>query len=654
MPDDKTAPPTKPFALGATPESVDDDKRTLADSPAARSTRDPRDGARDDLDDLEPRGARYEMRDRLGEGGMGEVYLCADHRVGRDIAMKVIRAERGGHADARTRFVREARVQGQLEHPSIVPVYDLGRDANGSAYFTMRRVRGKTFEQVLEELRDGIGATAREWTRHKLLTAFASVCLATDFAHARGVLHRDLKPDNIMLGDFGEVYVLDWGLAKVVEKEDDAPESHRAVTPDPATDDAPRTAFGTLMGTPGYMSPEQARRDDVVLDARADVYALGAILFELLAYEPLHARGSSDEVLRSTLQGADARPSIRAPWRDVPPELDVICVRATSVERADRYATAREIYDAIEAFLSGDRDVERRRTLAKDHARLATEATDRALRGGGDAVGERALAMREVSRAVALDPTNVDAMKALVRLFTEPPRELPPEASADLSRALVHTQRVAARTAAIGYATWLVYAPLVWWMGVRDLKWGALCDVLFIAAAAANWYVGRAKESRVTRAADIALFVSTVAIAASVGVAGPFMLLPGIAAVNTILYVSSADRSRRAWAIGAGCLAVAVPLLLELVGVLPPSIAFEGGAVVTLPQIMRFPPVPTLVFLFFTNVAVIVTASIFVARFRDALHATQERLYFHTWQLRQFVPSEAYGAATPSIAPPAR
>ena len=655
MPDDKTAqPPVTTDSAERHAHSDDDHRRTLADSPVARSTRDPRDSAREAVDDLETAAGRYEIRDRLGEGGMGEVYLCADHRIGRDIAMKVIRAERGGQLDARTRFVREARVQGQLEHPSIVPVYDLGRDANGSAYFTMRRVLGKTLEQVIGELHGGVPATVREWTRHKLLTAFASVCLAIEFAHARGVIHRDLKPDNIMVGDFGEVYVLDWGLAKVVETSVESPESRRAVTPDPSADDTVGTIHGAVMGTPGYMAPEQARRDEVVLDARADVYALGSILFELLALEPLHARGSSDAVLRSTLAGADARPSVRAPSRDVAPELDAICVRATAVERRDRFASAREIYEAVEAFLAGDRDVEQRRALARNHAHAATEATERALRGNGDAVEARALAMREVSRAVALDPSNVDAMKALVRLFTEPPRELPPEARADLSRALVHTQRVAARTAAIGYATWLVYAPLVLWMGVRDVKWGALCDVLFAVAAAANWYVGRARESRVTLASDLALFASTVAIAAATGVAGPFMLLPGIAAVNTILYVSSAARSRRAWAVASGCLAVAVPFVLEVSGILPPSLAFEHGALVTLPQIAWFPPIPTLVFLFFTNIAVIVTASIFVARSRDALHATQERLYFHTWQLRQFVPSEAYGAATPSIAPPVR
>jgi serine/threonine-protein kinase len=642
MPDEKTSPPADAY------------RRTLADSPAARSSPDPRPPEPRPADELEPAAGRYEMRDQLGEGGMGEVYLCVDHRVGRDIAMKVIRRERGVHADAQARFVREARVQGQLEHPSIVPVYDMGRDASGSAYFTMRRVRGKTLEQVIDELHAGVPATAREWTRHKLLTAFGSVCLAVEFAHARGVLHRDLKPDNIMFGDFGEIYVLDWGLAKVIERRDGDPESRRAVTPDPAADEAHRTIVGAVMGTPGYMAPEQARRDDVELDARTDVYALGAILFELLAYEPLHARGSSDEVLRSTLRGADARPSVRAPSREVAPELDAICVRATAVERSSRYESAREIYDAVESFLAGDRDVERRRTLAKDHARAAAEATERALRGDGDTVAERALAMREVSRAVALDPTNVEAMKALVRLFTELPRELPPEASADLSRSLVHAQRVSSRTAALGYASWLLYAPLVLWMGVRDVKWGALCDLLFAVAAAANWYVGRVRESRVTLASDLSLVASTVAIAVSTGVAGPFMLLPGIAAVNTILYVSSAARSRRTWAVAAGCLAFAVPFALEVSGALPPSLAFDHGALVTLPQIASFPPVPSLVFLFLTNIAVIVTASILVARSRDALHATQERLYFHTWQLRQFVPGDAYGAATPSIAPPAR
>jgi serine/threonine-protein kinase len=644
--------------IAPTIESQNDARVTVAESPAARSVKAPTpEGTEreEELDDPAGRGSRYTFRNRIGEGGMGEVYLCADHRIGRDIAMKVIHASRGSSIDARSRFLREARVQGQLEHPSIVPVYDLGRDGNGNSYFTMRRLRGKTFEQVIDELREGLPSAVREWTRHKLLTAFSSVCLAIEFAHSRGVIHRDLKPDNVMLGDFGEVYVLDWGLAKVVD-DATAPDSEkrRAVTPDPDGATASRTAFGSVMGTPGYMAPEQAAGEAGPIDARTDVYALGALFFEILTLEPLHARGPSSEVLRSTIQGADARASVRAPARDIAPELDAICVKATALKREDRYARAREMYDAIERYLAGDRDVERRKALAQEHSAAAAVATDRALAGGTGTAAERATAMREVSRAVALDPTNADAMRSLVRLFTEMPREIPEEARHDLARALLHSQRATARAAAVGYMSWLAFAPLVLWMGVLHLGWGALCDLLFLCAAAASAYVTWGPESGVRRAADVALLVSTLGLIASVGVVGPFMLVPGIAAVNTILYVATADRSRRPWAIAAGCLAVAIPFALDLLGVVPSSIRFDGGALVTLPRIASLPAVPTLVFLLATNLAVIIGAARLVARSRDAMQATQEQLYFHAWQLRQFVPGEAYGAvAAPSMAPPA-
>src|SRR6185312_11602488 len=172
------------------------------------------------------------------------------------------------------------------------------------------------------------------------------------------------------------------------------------------------------------------------------------------------------------------------------------------------------------------------------------------------------------------------AMQTLVRLFTEAPRELPREAREDLARALAHSQKATARSAALGYLSWILYAPLGLWMGARDVVWGGLCDLLFLFAAAACFYVSRSTDARTARAADVALVASTLAIVASVGVVGPFMLLPGIAAVNTILYVATSPRSRRWWAIAAGCLAVALPFALELLGVFPPAIAFEGGALV--------------------------------------------------------------------------
>jgi serine/threonine-protein kinase len=292
---------------------------------------------------------RYLRLELLGRGGMGEVHLCKDALVGRDVAMKHARAPRVlevGEAvpsaslrDVHDRFVREARVQGQLEHPSVVPVYDLGLTPGRAPYFTMKRVRGLSLAEIIQALARGNAEAQSHYGRRKLLSAFSSACLAVDFAHARGVLHRDLKPGNLMLGDFGEVYVLDWGLAKVIGRdavgalpgptaswEDEAPTQV-------ARYDSAGTGEG-MMGTPGYMSPEQAQTG--VLDGRSDVYALGAILFELLALEPLHAIAPLPQVLASTVGGVDARPSLRPRGEDVPPELDAICVRATALAPDDR------------------------------------------------------------------------------------------------------------------------------------------------------------------------------------------------------------------------------------------------------------------------------------------------------------------------------
>lgn len=313
---------------------------------------------------------RYRHRRVLGRGGMGEVKLVDDERIGRSVAVKTLHDEEAENTESVGRFLREARVQGQLEHPSIVPVYDVDHDDRGRAFFTMRRIDGDTLERILTRLADGDETYRRVYSRRKLLSIFQSICLALEYAHASGVVHRDLKPSNIMIGNFGEVHVLDWGIARVHGVRD------AYVTSAAKVADAP-TQRGTVLGTPGFMAPEQIS-DAASADARSDVYALGALLFAMLTYQSLH-RGDADERVRSTERGADARASVRAPIFDIAPELDAICVRATAARPEDRYGSARALHDAVERFLEGDRDEELRARLAEQQLEEGRRAAQGAL-----------------------------------------------------------------------------------------------------------------------------------------------------------------------------------------------------------------------------------------------------------------------------------
>ncbi|MHC4778810.1 MAG: protein kinase domain-containing protein [Planctomycetota bacterium] len=290
---------------------------------------------------------RYDRREEIARGGMGAIYLVADRELRRDVAMKVVLS--AGDSDLDTRFVEEAQITGQLEHPNIVPVHELGTRPDGKAYFTMKLVKGESLQQIIDRLAEG-GARARaEHPLAESLRVFLRILDAVGFAHSRGVVHRDLKPENVMVGSFGEVQVMDWGLAKVLSAEETGPSSQ--VGTDRSEAGAGLTLAGDVMGTPGYMPPEQAsgRMDEV--NETSDIFALGGILHALLVHEPPHTGGNAREVLKKAVRCRIKPLGARFPSLSVPAELDSICLKALAADPEERYGSSEEMGDDVRAFL---------------------------------------------------------------------------------------------------------------------------------------------------------------------------------------------------------------------------------------------------------------------------------------------------------------
>ncbi|MEW5742875.1 MAG: protein kinase [Myxococcota bacterium] len=570
---------------------------------------------------------RLVKKHRLGKGAMGEVVACEDRNLGRTLALKsALRKD----AASLERFFREARIQGQLEHPNVVPVHELGADEDGTPFFTMKRVRGVTLAEVLRLLAARDATTAAEWPLRKLLGALQDVCRAVHFAHSRGVVHRDLKPANVMLGDHGEVYVLDWGVARTTAEAqpDSSPDfSPLDVTPG-------HTSAGAVIGTPGYMAPEQTQGR--VATQKSDVWALGAILFEVLTLEPLVRERSAVAAMLETQKGVDADARQRSPERDVPPELSRLCQRATAQAPEER-PTALEVHDAIEAVLAGQRDGELRARIAQGHADAAEKAAQRVFAGGADALEARREAMQQLGRCLALEPDNAAAQAIFVKLLATPPAELPQPVQDEVDGITDDSMRRSARNSLWGFALMLGIAPVTYFMGIQRAGLAVLFVASVVASIATSWMGSKLKRYS-PLLAQVAIVAGFLPLGLTGTIFGPFLLVPAMVSVMMFSFLMWVRPRERKLVVVAGLATFLIPVLAWALGVMDAPYRFTPDGMLVVPYFTSaFPAVGALVVLVgvtFGNFFVTVTTAV---RLRSNLEKNQRAIALQGWNLRQML-----------------
>jgi WD40 repeat protein/tRNA A-37 threonylcarbamoyl transferase component Bud32 len=294
---------------------------------------------------------RYRVSHVHARGGLGEIHVAHDEVLHREVALKLLQPERCQERDSRSRFLREAEITSQLEHPGIVPVYGLGQSGDGSPVYAMRFIRGQTFQEAIQRFHEA-HTPGRGLAFQQLLRRFLSVCNTIAYAHSRGVLHRDVKPSNILLGEYGETIVVDWGLAKPFGAATAHEDSERGARADNPSHGEEQTQDGAIVGTPAFMSPEQAACDAAQVGPASDIYSLGATLYVLLTGQPPFQERQLHEVLVKVRDGNFPPP--RQLNRHVPVALSAVCLKAMARRPQDRYATALDLAGDLEHWLADE------------------------------------------------------------------------------------------------------------------------------------------------------------------------------------------------------------------------------------------------------------------------------------------------------------
>ena len=300
------------------------------------------------LNSLKDHDFRYHEIEKIAEGGEKKITLAHDHRLDRRVAMA--RAVRNAAPQDLEQFLREARLTANLAHPNIMPVYNMGLDVEGEPFFSMELIPGDSLKSIIRKLRDADDSYRMDYPVETLLNIFMKVCDAIAYAHSRNVLHLDIKPDNIRVGEFGEVLVCDWGLARVINAEEDFNGTDSTELDGDILNDM--TLSGTMKGTPGFMAPEQTQAYGEKTP-QTDIYSLGALLYMLLTFKLPVEGSSAQEVIQNTRAGKVISPRRRRPERRVPKGLVAVIMKALALEPEKRYGSVMELSREIQQFLSG-------------------------------------------------------------------------------------------------------------------------------------------------------------------------------------------------------------------------------------------------------------------------------------------------------------